>query len=115
MEALLSNGMYVLTFDDNNVSACVARSRDVPVDKATWHHCWGHIGNTGLEALISGINVNSLHVHESGMDSLCEDCILGKQTRHPFNGVHEVEKEAGEHSYPDLWGPTQVTLVGGKD
>jgi hypothetical protein len=114
MEALLSNGMYVLAFDDNNVSACIARSWDVPVDKGTWHCRLGHIGNTGLDGLISGMHVNSLHVCEGGMDSLCEDCILGKQTRCLFNGVHEVEKEVGERSYLDLWGPAQVTSVGSK-
>lgn len=64
--------------------------------------------------LISWMHVNGLHVRESGMDGLCEDCILGKQTRHRFDGVHEVEKEVGEHSYLDLWGPAQVTSVGGK-
>jgi hypothetical protein len=58
------------------------------------------------------MHVNGLHVREGGMDSLCEDCILGKQTRCPFDG--EVEKEVGKHSYLDLWGPAQVTSVSGK-
>jgi hypothetical protein len=60
------------------------------------------------------MHVNGLHVREGNMDGLCEDCIFGKQTRHPFDGVHEVEKVVGERVYMDLWGPAQVMSVGGK-
>lgn len=115
MEAALSNGMYVLELEGGGgVNAWAANSRDVPADKGTWHHRLGHIGNTGLAALISGKHVNGLHVREGGMDGLCEDCVFGKQTRRPFDGGHKVEEEVGERSYMDLWGPAQVTSVGGK-
>ncbi|KAJ6487501.1 hypothetical protein C8R47DRAFT_951306, partial [Mycena vitilis] len=73
----------------------------------------GHIGASGLDALVSGKHVNGLHVREGGMDGLCEDCISGKHARRPFDGVHEPEKEVGECTYMDLWGPAQVIGVGG--
>jgi hypothetical protein len=114
MEAVCLNGMYVLELEDGGVKAWVAKSRDVPATKGTWHRRLGHIGNAGLDALISGKHVNGLHVRDGGMDGLCEDCIFGKHARRPFDGVHEVEKEFGERSYLDLWGPAQVTSVGGK-
>jgi hypothetical protein len=37
------------------------------------------------------------------VDGLCEDCLYGKKTRHPFDSVHEVEHEVGERVYMDLW------------
>ncbi|KAJ7170662.1 hypothetical protein C8R43DRAFT_875590, partial [Mycena crocata] len=105
----------MLDFEDAGVTvAWVARSRDIPASKGTWHRRLGHIGNSGLDALISGKHVNGLHVREGGVDGLCEDCLFGKQARRPFDGVHEVEKEVGERVYMDLWGPAQVTSVGGK-
>ncbi|KAJ7336323.1 hypothetical protein DFH08DRAFT_286511 [Mycena albidolilacea] len=79
MEAVLLNGMYVLEFDEVvGTAAWVARSRDVPVTKGTWHRRLGHLGGSGLDALVSGKHVNGLHVREGGMDGLCEDCISGK-------------------------------------
>lgn len=92
MEAVLLNGMYILPVesDDGGTSAWVAKSRDVPANKGTWHHRLGHIGNAGLDTLISGKHVNGLHVRDGGMDSICEDCIFGKHSHRPFDGVHEV-------------------------
>lgn len=38
MEAVLTNGMYVLVLEDvAGTAAWVARSRDLLVDKGTWH------------------------------------------------------------------------------
>jgi hypothetical protein len=95
MEVFLSNGMYVLELEDGGVNAWVTKSRNVPANKGTWHRRLGHIGNAWLDTLISGKHVNGLHVHDGGMDGLCEDCIFGKHARRPFDGVHEAEKELG--------------------
>ncbi|KAJ7616572.1 hypothetical protein FB45DRAFT_672528, partial [Roridomyces roridus] len=71
------------------------------------HRRLGHIGDSGMSALISGGHVNGLEVRTGGVEDhgVCEDCLAGKHARRPFDGVHEPEKEVGERVYIDLWGP----------
>lgn len=114
LERVLRGGMYVVDFNTAATNVWTARSRNVPVNKATWHRRLGHIGNTGLETLITGDHVEGLNVRAGEMNGICEDCIMGKHARRPFDGGYEVEKEIGERSYLDLWGLAQVTSVGGK-
>jgi transposase InsO family protein len=45
---------------------------------------------------------------------MCEDCILGRQTRRPFDGVTETNMASLELVSFDLWGPSRVKSVGGK-
>ena len=44
----------------------------------------------------------------------CEDCILGRQTRCPFNGATEKDLLPLELVSFGLWGPSHVQSVGGK-
>ncbi|KAJ7062031.1 hypothetical protein C8F01DRAFT_968445, partial [Mycena amicta] len=81
--------------------------------RETWHRRLGHIGESGMEELISGGHVNGLGTLEKAASGLCEDCLAGKQTRRPFDGVHEAEMEIGERVYIDLWGPAQIEGLGG--
>ncbi|KAJ6506921.1 hypothetical protein C8R45DRAFT_768572, partial [Mycena sanguinolenta] len=74
----------------------------------------GHIGMSGLDTVIKDERVKGLNIVDSVDAGLCEDCLAGKQTRRPFNGVHEPEKEPGERQYLDMWGPSEMTSVGGK-
>ncbi|KAF7346029.1 Retrovirus-related pol polyprotein [Mycena sanguinolenta] len=98
IEAKLVNGMYLAELSAVTVNAMTARSRNVP----------------RLDAVIRDERVEGLNLAESVDAGLCEDCLAGKQTRRPFDGVHEPEKEAGERQYLDMFGPTQETGVGGK-
>jgi hypothetical protein len=70
---------------------------------------------TGLDAIIKDDRVEGLTVEGANDEGLCEDCLSGKQSRRPFDGEHEPETEAGQRTYMDLWGPSQVTGVGGKN
>jgi transposase InsO family protein len=115
MGARLIRGMYMIDLDDAEVSVLAARSRNVPVSRNTWHRHLGHVGMTGLDALMAEDRVQGLVVAGSDAEGFCEDCLSGKQTRRPFDGVHEAEEEAGEREYMDLWGPSEVTGVGGKN
>jgi hypothetical protein len=115
LEARLVAGMYVVVLGDVGASTNVARSRNVPVSKNTWHRRLGHIGMMGLDAIVRDDRVDGLTVVGAESEGLCEDCLSGKQSRRPFDGEHEPEKEAGECTYMDLWGPAQVTGVGGKN
>ncbi|KAJ7071654.1 hypothetical protein C8F01DRAFT_934516, partial [Mycena amicta] len=77
------------------------------------HRRLGHIGESGMEQLMTGGHVNGLGALEKATSGLCEDCLAGKQARRPFDGVHEPEAEIGERVYIDLWGPAQVEGLGG--
>ena len=43
----------------------------------------------------------------------CEDCILGKSSRLRFETAAHTTKEKLGYIHSDLWGPTQVTSLGG--
>jgi hypothetical protein len=86
---------YVVVLEDVGVSANVARSRNVLVDRSTWHRRLGHIGKTGLDAIIRDNCVKGLTMNGTDDEGLCEDCLSGKQLRRPFDGEHEPETEVG--------------------
>src|SRR5882757_1571261 len=54
----------------------------------------------GREQLVKGMNVTT---YEKGQGS-CEDCIMGKHTRRPFDDNTTRETEVLERVYIDLWG-----------
>jgi hypothetical protein len=114
MEAKLVNGMYVVELIDEGVHALATstpRSRDVPVDKNTWHRRLGHVGKTGLDAIISGDRVEGMSVATGDDSGMCEDCLSGKQARRPFDGIHEPETEAGEREYLDITAATDQIFI----
>ena len=60
--------------------------------------------------LVEGLSITTL----SWQPGSCEDCIMGKQARCPFDGnTHPVMKLL-EHIHINLWGPSCVALTGGK-
>jgi hypothetical protein len=114
MAGMLVNSMYQLDFEDADmISAWVARLRELKASKDAWHRHLVCISNSGLNALISGKLINGLQVLEGDMDGLCEDCIFRKHVCRLFNSVYKLEKDVGDHVYMDLWGPGQVTGIGG--
>jgi len=56
------------------------------------------------EDLVDGLNIYG----ELSIGGLCEDCIYGKYTAHPYNNSKSREKEIFEHVYIDIWGPSLV-------
>ena len=48
------------------------------------------------------------------MAGKCEDCIMGKQSRRPFDSVVTPESTPYERVAFDLWGPACVQTTGGK-
>ena len=84
------------------------------VDAATWHRRLGHIGDSGLQRLVSKGLVDGLNVKGPvTCSSLCLDCIYGKHARQPFAQWIEPESKPLERVYIDLWGPAQVDSIGG--
>lgn len=60
--------------------------------------------------LVDGLNISKI-----ATTGKCEDCILGRQTRRPFDGT-TIEKGMGPLDLVsfNLWGPSRVLSVGGK-
>jgi hypothetical protein len=84
------------------------------VDAATWHRQLGHIGDSGLQRLVSKGLVDGLNVKGPiTCSSLCLDCVYGKHARCPFTQWIKPEDVPLERVYIDLWGPAQVDSIGG--
>src|SRR5271168_3966567 len=58
--------------------------------------------------------VDSLKMSGTVLTGKCEDCILGRQTRRPFDGETEKDLDPLVLVSFDLWGPSQVQSAGGK-
>ena len=90
-------------------------SHNKPADIDTWHRRLGHVGYSviermGREQVVKGMDVTT---YEKGQGS-CEDCIMGKHTRRPFDDNPTRESEVLERVYIDLWGPARTRSNGGK-
>lgn len=84
------------------------------VSAAVWHRRLGHIGDSGLQRLVSKKLVDGLDVNGPiTSPTLCVDCIYGKHAQQPFTQWIEPEKAPLECVYIDLWGPAQVDSIGG--
>ena len=79
-----------------------------------WHRQLGHAGTESICNMISEKLVDGLTTKEElSMNSLCEDCIFGKHTTHPFNETSSRETELLKRIHIDIWGPSQVQSAGG--
>ncbi len=58
--------------------------------------------------------VDGLNISENDLRGKCEDCILGRQTHHPFDRKTENNLDSLELVSFNLWGPLQVQSAGGK-
>ena len=58
--------------------------------------------------------VDGLTISEMTVNGKCEDCIVGRQTRCPFDGTTEKDLAPLDLVAFDLWGPSWVQSVRGK-
>src|ERR1700679_450425 len=58
--------------------------------------------------------VDGLIISKTTINGKCEDCILGRQTRRPFDGETEKDLSPLDLIAFDLWGPSRVQSAGGK-
>ena len=110
--------MYLLTAYDGEarsaVQAMTASSLNAPAEIDVWHRRFGHAGimsirNLATKALVDGLNVKG----DMEAKGLCEDCIYGKHTAHPYDAEVEVKTEPNQCVHIDLWGPASVVSLGG--
>ncbi|KAF8823582.1 hypothetical protein HHX47_DHR10000187 [Lentinula edodes] len=58
--------------------------------------------------LVDGLNITRKEVY-----GMCEDCLYGKATKHPFDEVLTHESEVLERVHIDLFGPARTPMRGG--
>ena len=97
------------------VLAFATHSLRKPANAEIWHQRLGHASYNIVEQMVRkgivvGLDITTL-VHQPGF---CEDCVMGKQTRHPFDGNTHPATKVLEHVHIDLWGPSCVISIGGK-
>jgi len=61
------------------------------------------------ENLVDGLDI----FRELSIGGLCEVCIYGKHTAHPYNDSKSREKKVLEWVYVNIWGLSQVQSAGG--
>ncbi|KAK2378762.1 putative mitochondrial protein [Trifolium repens] len=78
-----------------------------------WHQRLGHMSEKGMKIMHSKGKLPSLRSTEI---DICEDCIFGKQKRVSFQTSGRTpKKEKLELVHSDVWGPTTVSSIGGKN
>ena len=111
------NGMYLLETIDNVPNpppplAMTSLSRPVPLEQ--WHRRLTHCSPLTINDMAKGNLVDGLNISEATITGKCEDCILGRQTRRPFDGSTEKDLDLLDLVAFDLWGPSRVQSVRGK-
>ena len=111
------NGMYVLeTTNDSDIpnTPLAMGSLSQAVSLEQWHHRLTHCNPLTIQNMANNNLVDGLRVSNVNLSGKCEDCILGRQTRWPFDG--ETEKDVGPLDLVsfDLWGPSRTQSAGGK-
>ncbi|GAQ89817.1 Transposon-encoded protein with ribonuclease H-like integrase domains [Klebsormidium nitens] len=88
-----------------------------PETAELWHRRLGHVGYENFQKMVQGDVVEGLEVEPSAFraleTSVCEPCIMGKQSRLPFPGADSVSTEPLELVYMDVCGPIPVASVEG--
>jgi hypothetical protein len=81
------------------------------VDTTLWHHRLGHMSEKGMKIL----HKRNLLLDLKQIDlDFCEHCVYGKQKRVIFLRVgKEKKRERLQLVHTDVWGPTQVSSLGG--
>jgi hypothetical protein len=81
------------------------------VDTALWHHRLGHMSEKRMQILHK---INLLPDLKQIELDFCEHCVYGKQKRVKFLRVGKEKKnERLELVHTDVWGPAQVSSLGG--
>lgn len=113
MRCKLEGAMFVIDFVQPP-AAMSARSLSRPTDLETWHRRLAHINEGTLREMARSNTVNGLAVTKMITNGKCEDCIMGKHARRPFDAEIEPESAPYERVAFDVWGPARVQTTGGK-
>ena len=96
-----------------NSIANVAVSTSKPSLKL-WHLRLGHLGYNNVKIMNENEMVKGMKVESLEVETNCEGCALGKQTRNPFSkNTKEPATEIFDLVHSDVCGPIQITSDGG--
>lgn len=113
MKCTLDGAMFTVPFVQPP-TAMVARSLNKPADLETWHRRLAHVSESIVRGMIRDATVEGLTITKTTVNGKCEDCILGKHARRPFDSKPEPESAPYERVAFDIWGPARVQTTGGK-
>ena len=109
------NGMYLLeTIDTTPHTPLALSSLSKPTSLEQWHRRLTHCSPLAIKDMASNKLVDGLMISETSLNGKCEDCIMGRQTRRPFDVETEKKLEPLELVSFDLWGPSRTQSAGGK-
>lgn len=114
------SGMYVLECVDEEgdlpAGHFAMSSRSDPTSLCQWHRRLVHAGIETIETMASKNLVDGLAegITDRKVEGKCEDCLMAKQTRRPFDEPTDPNVEPLDLVATDLWGPSRVLSNGGK-
>ena len=109
------NGMYLLETVENEPTIPLAMaSLSQPVTIEQWHRRLAHCSPLTIKDMVTKKLVDGLAISGEDPSGKCEDCILGRQTRRPFDGETSKDLQPLDLVSFDLWGPSRVQSAGGK-
>jgi len=118
LTARCENGMYVVNEVDNDLPGMEAPLTLVSISQPTsleqWHCHLSHCSPLTITEMTKLGLVDGLKVLGTDLQGRCEDCVLGRQTCRPFNGVTEKDLHPLKLVSFDLWGLSRVQSAGGK-
>ena len=108
------DGMYLLDPIDTKRQPIAMKSLSQSIPLEQWHRRLTHCSPSTIEEMARGNLVDGLHISDNKLTGKCEDCILGRQTRRPFDTETEKDLKPLELVSFDLWGPSRTKSIGGK-
>ena len=109
------NGMYLLETLDNAPHTTFAMSSlSNPTSLEQWHRRLTHCSPSTIQEMVRHNLVDGLKVTDNSVTGKCENCIMGRHARRPFDGVTEKALAPLDLVSFDIWGPSRVQSAGGK-
>lgn len=103
------NKMYeVEVLESGKTIVSYSRYRDRPADILTWHRRLGHISIRHILQMANRNLVNGLNITKWEIRGMCEDCLYGKATKHPFDEVLTHETDILKRVHIDLFGSSRT-------
>ncbi|CAK5269034.1 unnamed protein product [Mycena citricolor] len=102
----------VEVIEDMPYVAIAGRNRNQPTSLENWHRRLGHADVRTIKQMATKGAVEGLEITRSDVQGMCQDCILGKQDRAPFDDEVNHETYPLERVHLDLWGRARTLSWG---
>ena len=109
------NGMYLLEpIDIKRDTPLALNSLSKSTSLEQWHRRLTHCSPSTIKDMLKGNLVDGLSISKDTLNGKCEDCVMGRQTRRPFDGETDKSMDPLELVSFDLWGPSRTQSASGK-